>query len=743
MKGRNVYRRIFKSIFVLVIVSLASSTVWKGVSSEPHTTSAASLRSDESAQNTVADEKKISLFQAFNNFMQLSSSDDSTEKCIVESNEPVDTQETLQVARVYAPSPQSQKTLQGKKHVSSPISISKRIQIIVIGGILLAIGTIFVPTFLPQIHQSPGKFLHVVMEHSPEAGETMSNESPQPSGSYSLASDTVPNPAAIHQYAEILKNQEILEEKTDAQLTPPEETLSSPGWEQTPTRLLISDVKTFFQQSGFEFINEGENCWGVCSTHSNYERYGEIPVFIVEAAIVDESTIQEISNIILSQQHGKSKEVAFVIVNTPLHYRAYQKIYTYASQCDLAIIPLSTQLITKAIRNSTCAQTLEKTMSLAIKRENLYETHNPVENPLDFFGRRETIDTLLDAVSHLQHIGLFGLRKIGKTSLIWQLREQLSHHIVVYTDLQHVPQTTACLYKAILDGCIHDASCKYPDVTLPEFDSSELNDADNESVKFTQRIIKIWNCLKTKNHDIKVVLLLDEADHLVPSLRKQENGFPEFHQFVGIIRGISQQYGFLVSMMISSSPEISRIDVWKGQNNPGFQYYKEVFLSSLFEDECNQMISTIGVQMGLIHTEESLSRIYYETGGHPYVTRQLCSLIVKNLRTRGTQASLDDMTPVEVKDVENAVVEYIEYKSDYLESIWQRLPHIEQEILQIITTNDSCTLDDLITNEHGHHLKRERRKAISTLIENEIIEKCENKYSLRMGLLERFLLASN
>jgi len=251
---------------------------------------------------------------------------------------------------------------------------------------------------------------------------------------------------------------------------------------------------------------------------------------------------------------------------------------------------------------------------------------------------------------------------------------------------------------------------------------------------------------------MKVILLLDEAEHLVPSPTENKDGFLGFHEFMGTIRGISQQHGFLVSMIVSSRPEISRIDTWKGQNNPGFQYYKEVFLSSFSEDGCNQMICDIGAQMGLIYTEESLSRIYYETGGHPYVTRQLCSLIAHNLKehegsdfwqSANSTAFTDNITTVQVKDVENTVLEYIEYKSDYLESVWQRLSQIEQEILLTIITHDSCALENLIMNEHSYHVKRQRRKAISTLIENEIIEKCENKYSIRMGLFERFLLTSN
>jgi hypothetical protein len=389
---------------------------------------------------------------------------------------------------------------------------------------------------------------------------------------------------------------------------------------------------------------------------------------------------------------------------------------------------------------------------LALGRRNLYETNSPVESPLGFFGRSDIVNTLLDAVSHVQHIGLFGLRKIGKTSLTWQLREQLPQHIMAYIDLQHLPQDCTYLYRTILEECIRDASFKYPDVKLLEFNPSALETAENQSVKFCQDLVRIWECLRTSRHDIKVILLLDGAEHLVPNQAENKDGFSGLHEFIGIIQSISRQYGFLVSMLVSSNPEISKINTWKGQSNPGFQYYKEVFLCSLSEDGCNQMISTIGAQMGLTYTEESLSRIYYETGGHPYVTRQLCSLIADTLKEQEGSDSwqsvespdfADKLTTVQVKDVEDAVSKYIEYRRDYLKNAWQRRSQIEREILMTITTKDSCALEDFITNEHSYDVKRQRRKAISTLIENEIIEKCENKYSIRMGLFERFLLANH
>ena len=149
--------------------------------------------------------------------------------------------------------------------------------------------------------------------------------------------------------------------------------------------------------------------------------------------------------------------------------------------------------------------------------------------------------------------------------------------------------------------------------------------------------------------------------------------------------------------------------------------------------------------MGLTYTEEALSRLYYETGGHPYVTRQVCSLIAKNLKHPhvGRQSLIaTDQTIVQVRDVEQAIAEYLEYKSEHLERIWQQLSQTEQEVLLTVITKDSCTLEDLMTHERDQQRKNARQQALSRLIEHDLLEKCENKFSITMGLLDRLILTN-
>ncbi|MBD3308478.1 hypothetical protein GF339_18780 [candidate division KSB3 bacterium] len=661
-----------------------------------------------------------------------------------------------QVASVYDPSYRPSAVIQSQ--TSTPqetgptpkfIIFIKQMQYFLIGGLLLTVSTLVIPSLVPRLRQKirkrvstscdPRAAYQAPLLYSLDTASSDRKESQTASAQemfFFRSTQTSPPPSAAPERFYY-----------DSAMPLALDLDASPEGSQE-----MSAVRQFFQQSGFEIIGTPGTDLVLRASTPQYARHGEIHVFMPAESPLTEESVQDIYQKMTARYcHAVTGKLAFVIVREPIETTVYRQMHAYSSQAQLFLIPIHQALILQALHAATCAQTVERLISFTLGHQDLYACHAPIDDPLHFFERETVMHQLFDAVRHVQHISLFGLRKIGKTSLIWQLKERLQHHIAAYIDLQQFPHDCAYLYRTILDKCVHDVSKKYPEVTLPSLDLLSSEGTKNPRIAFMQDLVRLWEELRTQRHDIKIILLLDGAEYLFPTSAESGEGSAS-HEFIGTIRGISQQHQFLVSMLVSSSPTISRVDTWHGRHNPGFQYYQDIFVSSLSEEGCNQMITTIAARMGFAYTEESLSRIYYETAGHPYVTRQVCSIIAKNLQKDGAATGLPDSAPppvlpemptVQVKDVEHAVAEYLEYRRDYLESIWQRLAPAEQEIVSTIALHDSCTLDQLIASDQDLTTKREQRKAISRLVENEIIEKCENKYSLKMGLLERFILISN
>jgi tetratricopeptide (TPR) repeat protein len=525
-------------------------------------------------------------------------------------------------------------------------------------------------------------------------------------------------------------------------------TSRDPGLEQASKKLLEQCLEEralgftpvllameFFKQSGFDVIRESEEELSISSNLPRYEKFGNILVQILVTKPLHSSEIRGVFEKAMKKYQGKVEgKIAFVIVSTPPESGVYHQIYTYKSENGFTVIPLSDVLLKKSIIDSVCAQELEKNISLFTGQGDLYSNNSPIVDPLNFFGRERIIDELLDYINNLQHVGLFGMRKIGKTSLIWQLKERLSKHLVAYVDLQEVPKDCNFLYKKLVQELARDFKFKFPHIELPELELTEsYNTRGDAKVDFSSDLLTLNDYLREKYGNTKIVLMLDEIEQLIPSSLEEE-GFAGFNEFLGAVRGISQRYRFLVSIVVGVNPKISRTDRWGTQDNPMFQFYKEVFLPFFNEKDCSRMIVSIGEQLGLAYSEESLSRIYQETGGHPFITRQVCSLILGKVTHRPCQ--------IQVDQVEEAVSYYIENRTDYLESIWQRLSRIEQECVIKIAKQGSCFQDELIPPKLPADRKKALRKGIVNLTENSLIKKSENRYTLTAELFRKWVLMS-
>ena len=124
----------------------------------------------------------------------------------------------------------------------------------------------------------------------------------------------------------------------------------------------------------------------------------------------------------------------------------------------------------------------------------------------------------------------------------------------------------------------------------------------------------------------KIVLMLDEVERLLPSgLGKP--GFQGFFDFFSYFRGMSQQTKDLTMIVTAANPSIQEAAQFDNRDNPVFTYFKETYLKLLTEQECTQMINTLGRGMGIKFAPTVCSSIYTLTDGHPFITRMFCSYI--------------------------------------------------------------------------------------------------------------------
>jgi hypothetical protein len=225
---------------------------------------------------------------------------------------------------------------------------------------------------------------------------------------------------------------------------------------------------------------------------------------------------------------------------------------------------------------------------------------------------------------------------------------------------------------------------------------------------------------------IKVLVLIDEVEIILPTAGRE--GFKGYVDFFSYLRGTSQQEGFLISVVTGANPSICEEPQWEGRDNPVFEFYQQLFLPPLEKHECDEMIQKLGKGMGISYNPKSLQQIYLESGGHPFVARQLCSRIAQLFRERPLQ--------VDMAKVKQGIQEFLFHDAAIFQDILGRLERDfpeEKELLLFIadgvnTETELSSLSKSATQESLRHL-----------VGYQLVDREGTTYHIKMGLLFKWI----
>jgi tetratricopeptide (TPR) repeat protein len=443
----------------------------------------------------------------------------------------------------------------------------------------------------------------------------------------------------------------------------------------------------------------------------------------------------------LSEQETVNREFTFVV--SPLRARQDVLALIYAlltEEPSLRVIPLEAVAVKQAIIESKSGDALEQLLRLWVGQGDLFDVHSPIADAGTFFGRGQFIHALTTKIIHRENFGIFGLRKVGKTSLVFQLRENLPKNLIGYVDLQSI-SSRRCdeIYFRLSSALRRELRIKFPDLPpipsrLTEFNASQ--DYPSLASDFHAELLAIKEALESQGRQPRVLLLLDEIELVLPN--NQSKGFIGFEDFFRQIRGLYQQEGFVLSGVIGADPNACRAGKWGDRDNPIFQYYDEIFLSPLDRTECDQMVQGIGEVMGVSFEAESLTRIYEESGGHPYVARQLCSRIVG----RHTQRPLR----VSAGMVYDGVEDYIAQRPDYFIGVFRGyITNEARQLLEVTASNDGNDVSRADLLEFSTKAGLDRAlfdRALQDLELFHLLLREKDRYHIKIRLLRRWIRKS-
>lgn len=403
-----------------------------------------------------------------------------------------------------------------------------------------------------------------------------------------------------------------------------------------------------------------------------------------------------------------------------------------------AIVPLTQSQIETA---DDALSALRFVLDRWLHRRDLFAQNFPVSGRR-FFGRHRSMSELKDAISAGTAAGIFGLRKVGKTSLLKEIerRANESGDFVVYIDLLRVPadvsdarwiywkiafELTERLGRAGLRVHSSRLGGKFADfLDIP--DGYPVATAFDSELTQTLRLVRSANVTPRP----KVVLMLDEIERVLPNNLGKE-GFSGFFDLFGYLRGVAQESDDFVVIVTGANASVAEAAQFAGKDNPVFNFFKEIYLPMLQVEETTQMVRTLGRGMGMHFNPHACEFIHDLTGGHPFFSRQFCSFLSDRYPDRPVQ-----ITP---KAVEAVVDQYLEVASKDFQEIVDRFardyPQELEVCLAIAKGGGSAHLGDLSDRGQG-------TLSVKHLLGYQLVNLRGDKASLSMDLMRRWLARS-
>lgn len=327
---------------------------------------------------------------------------------------------------------------------------------------------------------------------------------------------------------------------------------------------------------------------------------------------------------------------------------------------------------------------------------DLFDMSRPLASDLYFFGRHAFVLALRDLLKSGENLGLFGLRRTGKTSVLLRLQrllEQSKHGRLVYFDLED-----SALYQLRWWKLLERIASRMPSAKK-NLCYTEANAAD----QFRSALEKIGKTTK-------VVVALDEIEHITPGERLRmrphwDEDFVEFWKTIRAIQNVNRQVSFVVCGTNAAPVETASFG---GRDNPLFGMATKRYMPAFNRDEVRQMTRTLGRFMGLSFEEPAFDYLLERYGGHPFITRQACSRVFEEHK--------DEPKPVTVtakmlKDSEVDRDLHLFAHAENVLSVLQRWYPLEYEMLEYLAENDlqsfssvERTIPDLSAHLRGYGL---------------------------------------
>jgi hypothetical protein len=272
------------------------------------------------------------------------------------------------------------------------------------------------------------------------------------------------------------------------------------------------------------------------------------------------------------------------------------------------------------------APTLREQLETYLPTYDVFDQHLPVRLA-EVYGRQEEVADLSARILRGASVGVFGLRKVGKTTAVRAVTDRLDptsapegvgpegtnvRALVAWIDAQgvrreHVRDLLGRLGRRLAER----AQRAGLDVDPPEPTPEGLE-------QLLQAVLA--------GSSLPICVVIDECDFLFVG-DSGEGPIPGIASVLGMLRALSQVQGRLSVVLIGRDPTVTQTPILEGVPNPFLSWFSVRWLGPLQREAADEMLTHLGARCGLDVSASTCALAWRWTGGHAYLHRQFGSAL--------------------------------------------------------------------------------------------------------------------
>ena len=426
---------------------------------------------------------------------------------------------------------------------------------------------------------------------------------------------------------------------------------------------------------------------------------------------------------------GRVENLCGVLISNDIDIDS--KIQKYNNGESRIIVPFSySDLTTKA--NSEDYFIRQKFQTYFYNRD-LFAYNDALKTDLYFFGRDQLVLDIINKHLSGENSGLFGLRKTGKTSIIFDVKRKILQRkgVAVFVSCQNPSISEVSWYNALY----YVVKCMYENINsdlgleeekelCPLYTESDYLEGSATSI-FEKEIENI-----SKKTEYSILLMFDEVEHITfkKASNKSWGEGLESVSFWKAIRSIYQSrkdknFSFCI---VGTNPICIEYPLILHADNPIFKAVEPTFIQGFDRRQTKEMIRTLGRFMGVRFDETIYQKLTDEYGGHPFLIRHVCSYI--------SQKNTKRPITISKTTYEKGKQEFNKQETEYFEMILGVLKEFykeEYELLTYLAVKDYDTF---------HYFANEDPSYIKHLLGYGLIQKVEDDYEFKMEVMKDYII---